>query len=312
MHSSLQYNAFQSIPGLNDSVRRERLRQVSIENQHLAMRLITVKGHEIVQKKYHDKHFNEQVKIKNILCKLPVIDMSKNVFSHPEQQRSLSTKRYYTHRQAHQRSSANLSQQSGKKRRLNQSISKDSLNSRHGKPNAPKKIKIKGVKNLKCINDKSMASIDATDSKPDDQVLLTHESSNRLPPLVLTAPEELKPRIIRKRSKNKKQDKGSLQSQVKKLSDKTRALYDSFDTYNSVLLPKKSPANSSIIPTSNKGSKLKSKSKTKKEAKKIKNASEVQRESEVPSVEVTVQPDRISPDHMETQDDQDDEPLQSN
>lgn len=156
VHSSQQYHAFNSIPGVSGSVMRERARQVSIENQHLALKLIAVQGHEMLQKKNLDKHFNEQVKIKNIICKLPVIDMSKNVFSHPEQQRSLSSKRYNTFRPIHRNSSGNLSNRSGvmskSKRRLNRSISKASESSRHDRRNAPRKVKLKAVTNVMDIS----------------------------------------------------------------------------------------------------------------------------------------------------------------
>ena len=73
MHSS--YN-----PGLHDAVRKQNARKINFDNQMLAMKLITVKGHEVLTKRNLDKSYEHQVKVKSLLCKLPIIDMKNNTF----------------------------------------------------------------------------------------------------------------------------------------------------------------------------------------------------------------------------------------
>lgn len=79
---SVQFNSvqFSTAVGLHGIVRKEKARLVSIENQNIAMRLITIKGDAHVQKKQLEKEFEQQIRIKGLLCKLPIIDMSKNIF----------------------------------------------------------------------------------------------------------------------------------------------------------------------------------------------------------------------------------------
>lgn len=44
------------------------------------MKLITMKGDSKLTKRTLDQEFDRQLKAKNILCKLPIIDMKKNTF----------------------------------------------------------------------------------------------------------------------------------------------------------------------------------------------------------------------------------------
>ena len=53
---------------------------MSIENEKLTNKLLTIDGDHNLGRKYLKKQYEKQMNIKKTICKLPIIDMKQNTF----------------------------------------------------------------------------------------------------------------------------------------------------------------------------------------------------------------------------------------
>ena len=68
-------------PLLHELRRKEDARLINLENYQIAKKLISVRASRNFARKLMDSDFERHQRAKALLCKLPVIDMSKNSFS---------------------------------------------------------------------------------------------------------------------------------------------------------------------------------------------------------------------------------------
>lgn len=69
-------------PLLHELRRREQARLIEIENMKIAHKLMSVTGDPTLRPSYLAEKFKTHEHAKAVLCKLPIIDMANNQFSH--------------------------------------------------------------------------------------------------------------------------------------------------------------------------------------------------------------------------------------
>ena len=65
---------------MHELVRKAAADEINKQNKQLAMKLIKMRGDDNLTKRSLDLSFERQLKAKNLLCKLPIVDMKKNSF----------------------------------------------------------------------------------------------------------------------------------------------------------------------------------------------------------------------------------------